>query len=854
MSGTDRFVLDVDPDGLEIAAHSWQLVADEVGALALSLAGLEGTVQPQDFSGRTRQAVFTETAGLSRELSRFEPLVHRAAAELRSLAQDARDVMDTRLPALNRSWQDAAGTRDRLLRAVERDAGTAGGPGTDGSRTNGSGEDGARARAACEDCREQQRALERRFEGLVEDLRERFARAARVIAGATVVDVPADVIGQFNALGLTGAVPAWCSLDGGTFPPEFGAAQELRESLPLAWAHHAARRATALARDLAAADSIDTRQVHELRGLLEDLQADPACPAEFLTDLGARGLIDLTFALSNSGAQARADATAVQTDLGQILATATTDVGDTGNVTRSWADDLRRTGRDQHTFPSARTTVQARGYTALGVLLGHGTFSAGFLETVGGDILDLERTAGSRGSGSAGFWVPTVLDPGTGLATDAIAPPDPDLTGTRASGWDPVVGLMTAVGKDRATAQAFFLEDRTFLPGSRTPRPNRVDYLLTDRDWTTTSTAPVTWTRNGWDTHDPAGLQALGNALVRATVPATGDTGSLRILESIVHVTGSAENLKNTHITDTDLVGPVLRLPLARILGASITEIHRAFGLDFLNVPDEVDRNKYLPGVQEEGADLAEDDVTRLLADLARDPDAAEHLTRQETAFTAALYHEYIADGGIVDRTFTRNAEKDIREASGRSGRILGALQIGDALHRGEEIAEQEQKDEQEQQAFDNARTFIQSLVDLGITAGTIAHPVAGETARSITSVLIDSLQDPRTDDRSGRAAYDTITALHHGDSTARGILEQAVFLNALPEISFRTSFTDKNGELVPIDQWNSSQKRAWKDYLARFHGYHDSINNASDSFLGGTKRAENALGISVNSLDGSAR
>jgi hypothetical protein len=380
-----------------------------------------------------------------------------------------------------------------------------------------------------------------------------------------------------------------------------------------------------------------------------------------------------------------------------------------------------------------------------------------------------------------------------------------------------------------------------------------MDYLLTDRDWTTTNTTPTTWTRNGWDTHDPTGLQALGHALVTATVPATGDTASLRILESLVRETGNTENLHDTHITDTNLINPHLRLPIAHILGAHITEIHRAFGFSSAITLDGKDCNKYLPGIQEEDL-LDAGDVTRVLADLARNPDAADYLTRQDAAFTAALYHEYIANGGIVDHAFTSNAKVAIEEASTRSGRVLGALQIGDALHRDAEITDQTQKEKQREQAFDNAKTFIQSLVNVGITAGTIAHPVAGETTRGIASILINSVQNPQENDHTARAAYDTIKALHEGDSAARGILEQAIFLNALTEINKDNIFTRHSGELIPAEQWDEDARRAWGYYKSQLHGYDGGLNTASTAFLTGTKMAENELGVTVNSSDGSTQ
>ncbi|MDQ1293839.1 MAG: hypothetical protein QG608_1720 [Actinomycetota bacterium] len=838
MTGAGRFVVDVDPDGLEAAAFSWGQVAQELSAQATVLAGLESGVSEQDWSGQARQAVFGEAAGLSRELSRFAPLIDRAAQELRSLAQDVRDVVDRQIPALNRAWDEETQARDTRLRAADRAAqDSPAGPGAAAGGSPGVAARAARERAL-QDGQAAQRTLEVRFEGLVEDLRERFAQTGRVISEATVVDVPASTIAQFRALGLSGAMPGFCSLDGTVFPPGSGAAQALSESLPLLWAHHAVGEATALAEALTDGTA-QAGDVARLRSLLGDVHQAPGGPAALLRALGTDRLVDLTAALALTGPEARADAARVQATLGEFLAAATQNPDEAGQLDAAWVQDLRRTGRERHTLPHGEFTVELYGYSALGVLLGHGTPSSELLNTLGGDLLTFERTAAGPTAGSADFWLPVqrrtlthdLAYPATGLDLDLTGTP-----GTAAAGWDPVTGLMTTLGRDPHLAQDFFLAQTSQYTDAQreligTPpgdRLDRIDYLLTDRDW---------------GDRDDTAINAFGHALVQAGAVNPDDQKSVDIMAGVVHEITLDENVRERSFATTDLVNPRLRTELATVLGSHMTSLHESFhGLRLTGEGKNENWDPYLPGIHRTPpANLREVETARILAELSKDPEARASLPLAASAYATNAYRYE-----ILDHLRTGN-ESLIGKFSFASGHILGAIAYGKDVTTIPDPQSQEERHE-------NGLQYATGLIDIatvGATggagaltgpAGAVATGALGESSKIVLKNILGDLQGAAPD-YDAIARYDTSHSLTTGKNYAQELFRAAALATAPDDYDLKKYLTI-NGAPIPMRDWEKRHHAAWSRYAK---GYDDSfIESAEQDVLSeydtGYQRAKNGL------------
>jgi uncharacterized protein YukE len=826
--GSGRFVVDVDPDLLEAAAFSWGQVSHELGSQASVLAGLKGSVSEQDWSGQARQAVFTEAAGLSRELSRFAPLIERAAQEMRSLAQDVRDVVEQQVPALNRAWDEEAQAREARLRAADRAAADTAAAGRQASGASPETTAQAARQRAFQDCQAAQRAVEVRFENLLEDLRERFTRAGQVIEEAGVVQVPASTIIQFRDLGLSGAMPGFCSLDGGVFPPKIGAAGALASSLPMLWAHHALGEATTLAASLANGTA-QAGDVARLRSLLGDIQEIPGCPAEFLQTLSANRLVDLTAALSLTDPQDRADAAASQATLGELLAAATQKPDQIGQLDTTWVKALQHTGRERHTLthttPATDLTAEFYGYSAIGVLLGHGTPSTTLLNAIGGDLLNFERTAGGPTAGSADFWRPTMARPFSSL--DVPVPGwDMDLTGTPGTAlasWDPVTGLMTALGRDPHLAQDFFLAQTSqytdaqlnkFASKDGLPdnRLDRIDYLLTDR---------------GWGDRDDTAINAFGHALVQAGAVNPDDQKSVAIMAGIVHEISLPEDRREQTFATTDLVDPRLRTELATIVGSHMASIHKAYhGSKGQNSGLVIaDRNVYLPGRQNARlASLGATETARILAELSKDPEARSTLTLAASAYaTSAYQYELLVHQKTGD-------DKSVGVVALASGHVLGAIAYGKDVTTIPDPQTQKERHE-------NSLQFATSLIDIataGATggagaltgpAGAVATGTLGETSKMVLKNVLGDLHGD-VPGYEAIARYDTSISLATGERHVREIFRAVAIATGPEKLELKRSFIKKNIP-TPISLWEDPQKDIWEAY---------AINN-DNGFINGVEQ-----------------
>ncbi|AEV83135.1 hypothetical protein ACWT_2114 [Actinoplanes sp. SE50] len=444
-------------------------------------------------------------------------------------------------------------------------------------------------------------------------------------------------------------------------------------------------------------------ELDELRNLIMLYGTDKAFAHDVLTALGPQGLLQLDGTLAtyqldypgkdvNSALFSRDTADMVrdlQNGLGVMLATATTPTGTrTGphgetrlpgqyDLPSQWVSDLMTAGRSTMNIgdPSSpgRFVEGVYGYQLLGPLLHHGDYDAGFLSTVGGDMVDFEM---SKGENSA-LW------------NHAHRPDNLRLDWTQGhddnhvpAGLDPMNGLMEALshngaaGRDLLTGVTSFTSDGPL--GGRLPR---LDYLLTDRNWS--ATADVAggpgWTadvlQHGSDYHNTA-LDNFGVALQHATMDHPGPQAR-HIVESIIYETGVDEQAQyypngvvpghgtSTDFKSTDLINPQLRQPLATITSGYIYEINANISESHEAIPGvtiEVDRNH----------------LVRFLADLGKDPGAHNTIADAEAAYALGSYDDILSgrQNPHADMTDHLNAMEHV---SHNYGSVLGALDHGAA-------------------------------------------------------------------------------------------------------------------------------------------------------------------------------
>ncbi|MDQ1295080.1 MAG: hypothetical protein QG608_2965, partial [Actinomycetota bacterium] len=406
------FRLDTDPDALDAAAARTNGLAESLADISRSVTAVPGGLTGQDWSGQARDAVVAEMEGLGRAVGSAAEHFRTAGQALTGLARQVRDALEIDVPSLNRRWNAAEELHDTALRTA-RAAYQQKSSGLPRALAAPDRQDALAAPArtrdtACEQAGQalntEQARLQTEYETLTEALERSFTRVGHIIQAATLTPADTRVIDQFTAGGGTGALSAWCSLDGGIFPPgDLGTLDALQDDLGLVWYREGEEQA-ALATDLARSITRgDDPRITQVRDLLGEYADNPAFATTFLTGLGAGGLLHLTTITTQGDGNGVAG---LQQDLGRILACGTQKPGEQWQVPTTWVKDLTAQGRqhwDYHPDPTVEqwtahgrpalenTNYQVYGYQALGILLRTGTYSAGFLNTVGGDLLAADR-------------------------------------------------------------------------------------------------------------------------------------------------------------------------------------------------------------------------------------------------------------------------------------------------------------------------------------------------------------------------------------------------------------------------------------------------------------------------------
>lgn len=286
----------------------------------------------------------------------------------------------------------------------------------------------------------------------------------------------------------------------------------------------------------------------EARAIIEaagEWRNDRHFAAALVDGLGPEQLLDVPMALAHGAVYPDSDTVfgtfqQVLAVVGTSLATATNPTSPTyqENPThwRRFTEELTDLGTSRYAghYPVER-------FWGLGVVLRHGTYCTEFLDTVGSAMYAYEQE-------TPGLWPLSTDEPYA-----SVLPPDPT-TGRLDTANDPLVGLMTALGRNAEAGQGFLL-------GSD---GDRLDYLLTDRPH--------------WDD----GGRALGAALETATIglPPELQRDGAKIVARIVHDIGNSDT---AHALPS----------VGRILRAWIHDVNLALTADTRLGSDELPRHPH---------------------------------------------------------------------------------------------------------------------------------------------------------------------------------------------------------------------------------------------------------------------
>lgn len=519
---------------------------------------------------------------------------------------------------------------------------------------------------------------------------------------------------------------------------------------------------------------------------------DPTFATALQQRLGPDGLLYLAGALTKmtSGQTPPNDrdkaAAQIQQLLASTLATAT-NPGNEPHLDSAWIAKLKAEGRKKVDFGSY--SFQPYGYQLLGVLLKHGTYSSQFLNDVGGDMLAFEHENGKNAEVWAGNHPAGAMY--NGFHLDLI---------DGAGGFDPMIGLTTALANNPQASKDFFAVD----PGAD---GSRVDYLLTDRQWIADLPSGTMIPKD----YQSPGTDALGRALDVATTGRPRDATSASIMEAVVHHLGDDAETRDKVAGETDLAPANLRDSLGHMLSTYVGDVNAAFDPNLDRSGDWDD--PALPGQEPAHARFDRFQLMRVLADTSKDPGAYTQLSDTQRVYTALSLDAAATDGNpLGPDTIGRDAVvEDRREAIGataqRSASVFGALDFGHnlALERAGKEADKATNDALE--ANGKAASFV---------AGQALSKVPIPGLSDGIDAYINALVENSKVDSTGKTNYAIGQTYGNSQNVVSSLVHDTLYRNNIYESTQAppASLRDGSGHLVPEQLMTSAQRADYNQWV----------------------------------------
>ena len=535
---------------------------------------------------------------------------------------------------------------------------------------------------------------------------------------------------------------------------------------------------------------VDEALLERLNAIHDAYGEDPTVSTAFLDDLGPSRLVELNgwiaslqkdddfpdgmddYRMLDHGLATQMGR--LQTNLGRLLGAGTeglTGDGQDGtdtHVSSAWVQRLVETGGQEVPFgyqgPDGDHRHRMYGYQLLAPLL-HSTDSRYLLTEVGDGMLEFETDFATE-HGALPWSFPIMSEDGVpiGGRTDGV-----DQTwewdGVRLdwtsgtgegdqAGFDPMGALLDGLANNPAAARdfltrsdvpvEFYSSDDGPSGDSELRDVSRVDYLLTDRAWGPDHT---NWSEvHRFEDHTgPSNVEYLGDALRSATMDDPTDPGAQGqvrdILRDAVHSLGADETVRGhddrhldqgdtTPFSETDWVNPALRDDLAAILGHHSETLHQTFEADSGEPVGPYD-------VSWDGKEL-----TRVLADLGKDPTANETLRQAE--YAEAIHQMKAGMQGYDDPGLV--AENDGRALA----KVMSALDYGAVRS---DLHESTAADQAHNEDVSNKAALASQVVGL---IPTDKIPGVGFVADAGLEKLISAWEEANQVDHIGDRNYST--------------------------------------------------------------------------------------------------
>ncbi|MFD3438344.1 hypothetical protein ACFWU3_12695 [Streptomyces sp. NPDC058685] len=495
-------------------------------------------------------------------------------------------------------------------------------------------------------------------------------------------------------------------------------------------------------------EDLTPRDFDALNAGLKTYAKDPLFAEHFALELGTRGTLDfwadineprLTTELSGKSEKQFAE---LQRNLSLTLANASQ--SDTASMA-----DWKRQAVDLGDKWVGRNGSGPMGFQVMSNLMRWGDYDDGFLRSYGSALIATEKKLGDNGDHVPGAWeAPTFMEP------------DMNRTGTD-GGYDPMTGFMKALSNSPDAAADFFNdtfvtkdEDHGFERDTDGNGKNgkvglsNFQYLFEERDWPYDADSEGKGSVTGRNNMALA-LEAAVTGHPAGEKP-TVDTPphnaeQAKLMENIVEsISEKPERLSN-HGYMSDSMG--------QMAAEYMPDIHR--GLH----PGTYHEAQLFP-VAGQAASLQENDLTRFMYTVGRNPEGYSAISLGQHSYTTSLmeYHFRNPDAYVADPSFPENEslKKGIGDIAKVAGEIQGTIGAGRA-YEGE--LEGGAKDEDYNSVIEGVSTWGGAAVGVGIgmatspTAGPGAA-IVGDLAGTAAEEIIGSLTEGAMKDSSGEVIY----------------------------------------------------------------------------------------------------
>ncbi|ARF81803.1 hypothetical protein ACIG0C_20905 [Kitasatospora aureofaciens] len=418
-----------------------------------------------------------------------------------------------------------------------------------------------------------------------------------------------------------------------------------------------AAQAAALA---AQGNNLSNTQLTQLNALLKAHGNDPSFATAFYNDLGPQETLKFWGQLSVLSSRAQPPDPArlailkdLQGQLGTALASAT-NTRNQPHLSDQWETQLRAAGAQRiQVVSSGPLSLQPYGYQFLASILQTGNYDPHFLDPIAEHVTQLTRQ-------NPEMWLqagPQPMSNGV-LKTNFLG---------NGTGFNPMTGVLEALGHSPAAATDFFRNPETLYNASGAPTghtaPN--DYLsfLTDgsKNPILTDTSITDPNYKATLTYEPT---ALGHALQAATTGVPWDAPNGTQLPPHTAATDDVMNqVVNTFGKDPSLLqGPLSSMngSVANMTASYIGDVNQA-----VNAP--VGNQLSVFGTP---ANLNADNANHLLDTLARDPGAYGTLQQAQNGYLAAQLETQVHQPGQTPDQLGAN----LNRVAAQTGTVSGIL------------------------------------------------------------------------------------------------------------------------------------------------------------------------------------